>query len=170
MSKFVPGWYVIYTKPQHERKVGNGLTEEAVDFYFPTQKTLRTWYDRKKYINAPVFPSYIFVCLKDLKDYYKGLKIEGVLKYISFGKEIARVSDKVIEDIRLLINYGEDLEVSSDYIQPGQQLFIRNGPLTGVSCEVVQVNSKQKILVRIHLLQRNLLISLPADNLIAASA
>jgi transcriptional antiterminator RfaH len=170
MNKFAGGWYVIYTKPRHERKVSSALTNEEIDFYMPTRKILREWHDRKKYVDAPIFQSYIFVRLKDLRDYYNGLKIEGALHYVRFGKEIARVPDKTIEEMRFLVEYGKDLEVSTDYFQSGRQLFISQGPFTGISCEVVEVSNKQKILVRIHLLQRNLLVSLPTEYLIAISA
>jgi transcription antitermination factor NusG len=170
MSKFIAGWYVLYTRPHHEKKVVNELSTEEMDFYFPTRKSLRTWHDRKKVIDAPLFQSYVFVYLKDLKEYFQGLKIKGVLQYVKIGKEVVRVNDRIIDEMKLLIDYGKEVEVTTEYFQPGQHLLIQHGPLTGRSCEVVQLHNKQRILVRINLLQRNLLISFPSDHLMAISA
>ncbi|MBO9205525.1 MULTISPECIES: UpxY family transcription antiterminator [Niastella] len=170
MKKFNAGWYVIYTRPRHEKKVATELSDGAITYYLPVKKELRKWHDRNKVVDVPLFQSYIFVHLNTLHDYYEGLKIDGVLNYVRTGKEMAQVHNKVIEDIRLMMEYGEEVEVSSDYYQPGQQLMIRYGPLTGMECEVVQTDKKQKILVRVHLLQRNLLVGLPADHFITNHA
>src|SRR5262245_21380754 len=118
MNKFNAGWYVIYTKPRHEKKVATELSGASINYYLPVKKELRKWHDRNKVVDVPLFQSYIFVCLNNLKDYYEGLKIEGVLHYVRTGKEIARVHEKVIEDIRLVVECGEEVEVSSDYYQP----------------------------------------------------
>jgi transcription antitermination factor NusG len=170
MNEFMNGWHVMYTMPRHERKVANELITAKINYYLPLKKELRKWHDRKKFIDVPLFKSYVFVKLKNLNEYYEGLKIEGVLNYVRFGKDIARVSDKDIDDLRILVDSGEDIEVSAASFQPGQQLFISQGPLTGISCEIVRFNDKDKILVRIHFLQRNLLISLPASYLLSIPA
>lgn len=170
MNTFISGWYVIYTRPRHEKKVATELTDEKIDYYLPVRKEVRRWHDRNKLVDVPLFPSYVFVRLNSLKDYYEGLKINGALQYVRVGKELARIQEKVIHDMQLLIDHSEGLEVSSAYFQPGQMLLINQGALTGMACEVIELNNKQKILVRIHLLQRSLLMTLPSDQLIAVAS
>lgn len=170
MSKFKTGWYILYTRPRHEKAVAKRLAETETRYYLPTTKVLRVWCDRKRFVEAPLFPSYIFVFLETSEQYNNALDIDSVLHYVRFGKEVARVSETVISNIQLVLENGQDLEVSLDYIKPGQQLCIQRGPLTGLSGEIVRVNGAQKILVRVNLLQRNLLITLPAEDLMAISA
>lgn len=165
MSHFEEGWYLLYSKPRHEKKVSQFLTELDINFLLPTVKKLHQWHDRKKYVDMALFPSYIFVRLKDIREYYDGLNVEGVLHYVKFGKAPARVSEEVIESIRLLVGQGVDMEVSYDHFLPGRRFLIQEGPLTGLSCEVVQYKGIHKILVRVHLLQRNLLATLPLGHL-----
>jgi transcription antitermination factor NusG len=167
MSSFLAGWYVIYTKPRHEKKVHGGLIEMNIECFLPTRKILRTWHDRKKFVDEPLFPSYLFIYIKDMKTYYDGLNTEGVLNYVRTGKKIARVSESVIESIKLLTSKDTDLEISDRYFQPGDKLVINKGPLTGLACEVVKFNSKEKLLVRVDLLQRNILVTLAQENLMA---
>jgi transcription antitermination factor NusG len=155
MSHFNEGWYLIYTKPKHEKRVAENLTDANLTYLLPTIKKLRVWSDRRKYIDTPLFPSYV------LEDYYQGLNAEGALYFVKFDKKVVRVKETIIDSIRLLVDQGTDIEVNNDYFRPGQQLQIYEGPLTGLTGEVVQVNGKEKILVRVHLLQRNLLATLP---------
>lgn len=167
MDLFRSGWYLIYTKPQHEKKVHAHLTEIKVDSFLPTRKILRTWHDRKKYVDEPLFPSYVFIYLNDKKNYYDGIDTEGSLYYVRSGKEIARVSEAIVNNIKLAVDQGNDIQISEDRFQPGRKLVINKGPLTGLSCEVVRYNNKQKLLLRIDLLQRNILITLPTEYLMS---
>lgn len=165
MGHFSPGWYVIYTMPCHEKKVHFRLTELSIVGFLPTKKTLRTWHDRKKYVDEPLFPSYLFVFLKDLRNYYEGNAVEGVLSYVRIGKDLARVNESVINDIKLVTEKGSDIEVTKEQFLPGRKLVIGKGPLTGLSCEVVEVNKRELLLVRVNLLQRNVLLTLPRESL-----
>ena len=167
MNSFRVGWYVIYTKPRHEKKVHAQLSEMDISSYLPLTKKLRTWHDRKKYIDEPLFPSYVFIYLKDLRNYYDGMGIDGALHYVRVGKEISRVHDTVINNIKLTVGQAETLEVTDERFAWGRRLVISRGPLCGLDCELVQAGAKQKILVRVDLLQRNLLITVAAEDLIA---
>ena len=66
MSQFKVGWYLIYTKPHHEKKVYTRLLERNINAFLPLTKRLRSWNDRKKYIDEPLFPSYVFIYLNDM--------------------------------------------------------------------------------------------------------
>jgi transcription antitermination factor NusG len=171
MNTFNPGWFVIYTKPRHEKKVADQLEKTRISHFLPLVKRLRNWSDRRKYIDTPLFPSYIFVRLEDPQSYFTSLEIFGVIQYVRTGKKIAAVSEEVINNLRLIIsNSPDEIEVSAENIYPGKKLFISEGPFTGFSCEVIQHKGKQKILVRIELLQRSILLDMPVEYLMPLSA
>lgn len=170
MENFKAGWYVVYTKPKHEKKVAERLEEYGINYFLPLMRTLRTWHDRKKYIFLPLFPSYIFVYLNNKSDYFGGLNIESVWYYVKSGKEAARVPDKIISDLQMLIAGAYDIEVTFDHFQPGCQLAISKGPLSGLSCELVEHKGQKGFLVRVNLLQRSILVSLPSECLMAIPA
>jgi transcription antitermination factor NusG len=164
-NKFRIGWCLLYTKPRHEKKVHTRLTELKINAFLPTRKTLRTWHDRRKYIDEPLFPSYVFIYLNDMQNYLEGMDTEGALYYVRTGKEIAHVSDAVVNSLKIATNQGENVEVSDSFYQPGTKLVISQGALTGLTCEVVEHNDKLKLLVRVELLKRNILLTLPEDHL-----
>jgi transcriptional antiterminator RfaH len=165
MMNMMTGWRVVYTKPRHEKKVSDQLAKYDLAVFLPMIKSLRTWGDRKKYIDLPLFPSYLFVKLTDSQDYCRSMNLDGMRYYLRSGKEIAQVSESVINNIRILVNHSEHLEVSHERFQPGTFLAVKEGPFAGFTCEVVRYMGKEKILVRIELLQRCLLLNLPVGSL-----
>lgn len=165
--RFSNGWYVIYTKPRHEKSVSVKLMEANIESFLPTVKMLRNWRDRKKYVDLPLFPSYIFVYLNKMQDYYEGLNTEGSLYFLKAGKEIAKVNECVINSIKLITNRDNEIEVTSSNFQVGQQVVIQQGPMTGLAGEIVQLDGVKKVLIRVKLLQRNLLVTIPAESLMA---
>jgi transcriptional antiterminator RfaH len=166
MSTFNTGWFVIYTKPRHEKKVADQLENIHINHFLPLVKRLRTWSDRRKYIDTPLFPSYLFVKLEDVQSYFRSLEIDGVLQYVRTGKQITSVNEEVINNLKLIIsNLPGKVEVLSESICPGEKLYISEGPFTGFCCEVIQHKGKQKILVRIELLQRSILLDMPVEYL-----
>jgi transcription antitermination factor NusG len=166
MKTFNKGWFVMYTRPRVEKRVAADLAEKNIQHYLPVVKTLRKWSDRKKYIEMPLFPSYIFVYLEDIQCYYQSLTCDGFLYYVKSMNESVRVNEKIISDIRRIVEVGKDIEIIVSNYKAGEKLVIKEGPFEGITCEVVQYKNKQKILVHIHCLQRNLLAELPPDTLV----
>ncbi|MEX6689924.1 UpxY family transcription antiterminator [Danxiaibacter flavus] len=165
MKKFRPSWYVIYTRPRHEKKLASELTEMTITSFLPTIKSLRTWNDRKKFVDSPLFPSYIFVYLKTAQEYFTCLGHDSVLFFIKQGKDICQVPQSIIDDIKLIVANGKNIEVCEDKLSPGKRLIITEGPFTGFSCEIIEYKGRQRIWVRIDLLKRNILLDLPIDYL-----
>ena len=165
MKSFLSGWYLIYTRPRHEKKVNARLTELDILTFLPLTKKLRQWHDRKKYVDEALFASYVFVYLSDMQAYYHAMDTEGFLYYVKAGKEISRVQDSVVNALQLVCSQNQDLQISEARFQRGNKMMISQGALTGLMCEIVEVSDKQMILVRVDLLQRNVLITLPVESI-----
>ena len=54
-------WNVLYTKTKNEKKVFDRLSNLGIDSYCPCQRILKQWSDLEKWVDEPVFKSYIFV-------------------------------------------------------------------------------------------------------------
>lgn len=160
---FAKGWYLIYTNVKQEKKVAEQLDKLNIPNFLPLVKVTRLWSDRVKILSTPLFPCYLFVYLAQCQDYNHCLDIKGLLRFVRFGQEIAHVPDAVIADLKLLMQTGENIEVSLTEFQQGESVVIGSGPLEGLNCEVVRYNNRDMILVRLGLLQRSLLIELPVN-------
>jgi transcriptional antiterminator RfaH len=163
MRDLIAGWYVIYCRPRQERKVIGQLVEKNVEYCCPSVKSVRQWHDRKKVIDSPLFPSYIFVNLKTVSDFSACVCMEGFLYFVKFGNILARVRDNVIANIKMLILGGEAVEVTGEVFQPGDKLLINHGPLAGLECEMVFCRGKRRIMIRVQLLNRCLVADLPVN-------
>jgi transcriptional antiterminator RfaH len=162
LTKFQPAWYVLYTKPLFERKVAVELENRKFNVFLPTRKETRKWHDRKKVITIPLFPSYIFVFLEKKSDYFESMGISGVLKFVKFGDEIARVDRRVIENLRCIITGGIDIEVVNDRFEIGRHVTITQGLLNGLPCEIADYKNDRKVIVRVNLLNRSVLATIPS--------
>jgi transcriptional antiterminator RfaH len=163
MRKLIPGWYVGYTRPNHERKVLVGLTENEIVTFLPTIRKIRNSRDQMKCIEEPLFRSYIFVYLKDGRDHSVAMHTEGLLYFVNSGHEIARINEKTINDLRLVVSKGLEVEVVDTSFSPGQQLTITRGPLLGLQCEMVDWGAGRRLLVRVNLLRRSILVRLQPE-------
>jgi len=58
-------WYVIYTKPQCEKKVGTLLTKRRIENFIPLVCTEAQNSRRNKTVHKPLFKSYVFILVTE---------------------------------------------------------------------------------------------------------
>lgn len=158
------GWHVLYVKSRWEKKVYASLQEISLESFLPQVKTVQQWSDRKKTIIKPLFPSYVFVNINSSLEFHKALSVNGACAYIRFGKEYARVTEKEVNQIKLLVGAKDVTDVVMDTQLPkvGEIKKIVYGPLSGLECEVLKVGNVNKIIVYIHSLGQNITASIPS--------
>ncbi|GGE47059.1 UpxY family transcription antiterminator [Pedobacter mendelii] len=164
---FEVGWYIIYTKPKQEKNLVKDLGFMGIEIYLPITNEKRKWKDRIKVIEYPLFPSYVFVKLKNYLQFYSSSKARGFISYIKTGKKLAIVRNSVIENINLALKEVDNFEVSNEKFSPGMKITISKGSFNGLGCEVVNHKGKNKVLVRVNLLNRSLLVNFSQDMLSA---
>ena len=157
MGAFTKGWYLVYTRPKNERKLCGFLAEHQLEHLLPTCKVLRQWSDRRKYIETPLFPSYVFVHLCSMEQYYLVLNHETALYYVRNGHKTAVIGNTVIQHIRTIVQSGLPVNVSTAHFQAGERIQVREGPFAGSVCEVVEYRNEMKVIVRLELIGRCLL-------------
>ena len=150
-NRVLSNWHVLYVKPRQEKKVESILKEKKIDVFLPLIMSIKIWSDRKKKNYSPLFPRYIFAEIKSKVDFYTALSSAGVVKYVKFGNDYARVRGTEILQIKQLLNLDAVSEIKAATNMPfkGQNMKINYGPLSGMDCIVIKVNKKSKILVKI---------------------
>jgi len=161
MKQFSSGWYLLYLRPNFERKVSDDFNEIKITHFLPTSMIVREWKDRKRMVESPLFPSYIFVQLNDHYQYVKVFESKGVMHYVKCGKDVVKISETTIASLKSVLNTSNQVEVSSGRFKLGQQVLINSGAFTGFTCEVVKHNGNSKVLIRLDILNRNVLVDLP---------
>lgn len=141
-------WYPIYTRSRAEKKAQIELNKKNIVSYLPLKKVEKQWSDRKKIIEEPLISSYIFVYIS-AKEYAEVLMTNGVARFIYFSGSIASIPDQQIEDLKLLLVNGADLEVIAFEVSPGEKVRIKAGPFKGILAELVAIKNNKKIVLRL---------------------
>lgn len=56
-------WYAVYVKSRYEFVVSEELQRKGIETFLPSITKLNRWKDRKKLVEVPLFPSYLFVSI-----------------------------------------------------------------------------------------------------------
>ena len=92
-------WYVLHTKPRHEKKVEKDLLGIGIDAYCPTRTEYRVWSDRKKKIEKPVLSSMVLVRIGE-KELNKVFYSKSVLRYMFWLGKRSIVRDFEVEILK----------------------------------------------------------------------
>ncbi|NSW95791.1 MAG: UpxY family transcription antiterminator [Bacteroidales bacterium] len=155
-----PKWYAVYTNPRAEKMVRNRLIEAGIEVFLPLQKTYRQWSDRKKLIEKPLLPSYIFVKVTPSL-FQKVYQAQGVVRFVSFEGQPASIPQNQIDNLRLLINSDAEIEVTSEHFEKGDNVEVVKGSLAGLTGELIKTGKHNRVIVRIDRLDQNLVINIP---------
>ena len=156
-------WYVLYTAPRAEKKVQIELQKKGFKTFLPVQRTLKQWSDRKKWIEEPLFKSYIFIETELEKNYYDILNTNGIVKFINFEKKPVVVNYREIETIQLLLGYTEGIEATDEVFEIGQKVDVIAGPLLGLNGLLVQKNGSHQFLMELETIHQKILINIPSN-------
>ncbi len=157
-------WYAICTNSRAEKKVHSNLLSDGFESFLPLVTTVRQWSDRKKIVLKPLFPSYVFVNINTSLEFHKAISVNGACACIHFGRDYAIVSEKEINQIKLLVGDSNimDIEVNTQNLKVGEKKKIMFGPLNGMECEILNINNINKIVVRIESLQQCITAVVPS--------
>ncbi|MFC2080823.1 UpxY family transcription antiterminator [Bacteroidota bacterium] len=157
-------WYAIYTKPRWEKKLAERLEEKQIEHYLPLVKTLKLWSDRKKWVQEPLFRSYIFVHVND-QEYLSAIQTPGAVKYITFERKPVAIPPIQIEAIKTFIQSGDDLISDSPEMKIGDRVQVIRGSLKGLEGTLVEFHQHHRVRIMIDVIQQSLHIKVPMSQL-----
>jgi len=159
MAPQITSWHVLYTCPHMEKKISKDLEYFSIPNYLPLTKVQRQWSDRKKIVELPLFPNYVFVQLP-VKSLYTALQIPGVVKYVSFDGKPAVVAASVIANMQQMVASGKEVMAEDRMFARGERVQVLNGPLEGITGVVKEVRGKQRLFLQLETLQQALSVEI----------
>ncbi len=151
-------WFAIQTSPRHEKKVAAELREKGVSVFLPLFSEKRQWSDRRKLVEAPLFPQYAFVRISPKPgDRIAVLRTAGVRGFVGKRGVGVAVPDCEIDAIRTVLTQGVTFN-SHAFLNVGKRVRIRGGSLDGVEGILTAVNNDATLVVSVELIQRSLAI------------
>jgi transcription antitermination factor NusG len=138
-------WYAVYIKSRAEKKAQTELQQKEIESFLPLQRRLRQWSDRKKWVEMPLIPGYIFVRVSR-KEYDAVLQSSFIVSYVRFEGTAAIIPDNQIRYLQLMLKQDNlNIEITREAFEPGQMIEIIAGPLIGIQGKLVYVNGKNKV-------------------------
>ena len=138
-------WYALYTVSRQEKKVADRLKKLDIEAYCPLVIQVKQWSDRKKKVEVPLMPSYVFV---KLESHNRELvfQVSGIVRYLYWLGQPAVIKDSEIE---IMQNWLQDKVVSFEVsgIEKGTLYEIPSGPFIGQKGIVEKVDKSQITLI-----------------------
>jgi transcription antitermination factor NusG len=75
-------WFVLRTQSRHEKCVAERARSRQVESFLPLYRSVRYWKDRRKELELPLFPGYVFV-RTSIAERRPILQVPGVLQFIT---------------------------------------------------------------------------------------
>ena len=135
-------WFVLYTKPNFEIKVAEGINDLGINAYCPVYTKIKQYSDRKKKIHKPLLPSYVLVQLLE-EDRKKVFDIRGAVRYLFWLGKPAEVREEEIELLKSNLK-GDYDDVLISKLSKGKEYTIPFGTFKGQSGRVSDI-SKNKL-------------------------
>lgn len=147
-------WYVANVRIHHEKKVAERLGEMGIETFVPVQQEIHQWSDRRKLVRAVLLPMMVFVHA-DPKERMLALTLSTVSRYMVLrgeGKPVV-IPDDQMARFRFMLDYSEEaISMNSSTLTRGEKVRVIKGPLTGLVGELVTMDGKSKVAVRLDLL------------------
>ena len=121
-------WHVLYTKPSHEVKALERLTQNGFEVYCPMKTTLKQWSDRKKKVSEPLLPSYLFIKTTEKKR-ATPLEDPSVLNYIFWLGKPAIVRESEIDALKGIISKDKAQEFEIKQLKIGDKIDVNKGQI-----------------------------------------
>jgi len=145
-------WIAVRSKPRAEKVAYEQLMKKGVEAYLPLIKEKRKWSDRMKWVEIPLFSSYLFARI-ELKNSIFVLQTSGVSTIVRFQGQIATIEDKIMNTIKMAIEGGIEFE-AADYYSVGDAVRVLGGPMKDVEGMVSKIQGEGKMIIKIDALQQ----------------
>ena len=151
-------WFALRVKSRCEKVVATMALNRGFEGFLPVYCGRHQWSDRRKEVELPLFPGYVF-CRLDPQRRLPLLTIPGVLHFVGIGKTPAPIDDAEIAAIQAAVKSGLSAE-PWPFLETGQRLRVEEGPLAGVEGILVGRGKQHRIVVSITLLRRSVAVAI----------
>jgi len=127
----------------------------------PTVTRLSQWKDRKKEIEAPLFPGYCFARFS-WQDRIPVLSVPGVVNIVGSGNRPEPISDGEIDALKTLMLSTLPYD-AHPYLREGMAVEVTRGPLEGIRGILLRKGKRHRLVISVHLIQQAAAVEIDAD-------
>ena len=146
-------WYAVQCWLRKESMIAAQLEGQGFECFLPKYKSLREWSDRKKEVEQPLFPGYLF-CRFDYTQRRPVVVTPGVLQVVGCGRTPTPIEDREMEAIQIAVASGVPGQ-PWPYLEVGEKVRIHTGKLSGLEGILVNFKGNHRVVLSVTLLQRS---------------
>ncbi len=160
-------WYAVYTRPRSEKKLQGALNKLGIESYLPLLRTRKKWSDRFKWVEEPLFASYLLVKIEFDQQSLSVLKIPQAIHFVTTAGNPAIISDADMDLLRLAVdNFAESLIIrDTSVLTAGETVRIKEGPFAGKEAVIERIQGKAMVVVAFPGLNKSVQVEIPVEQL-----
>lgn len=146
-------WYAVYTRSRHEKVVAEELWQRQIDVFLPLRNVISKWKDRRKEVQFPLFPGYLFVNVDIALRRLDILKTPSVVRIVGSHNEPEPVPDDQIVAVQTLVFSKLPYDPYPEMVV-GDHVRIIRGPLRGLQGYLIEKKNRYRFVVTVDLIQQ----------------
>ena len=148
----------MQTRSRHEKRVAAMLQDKTIQAYLPLCTSRNQWSDRRKDVNTPLFPGYVFVRIdEDAQSRVQVLQTNGVVNFLGVRGVGVAIPNEEIETVQAILRKSIPVE-RHPFLQIGQRVRISGGSLEGLEGVLSAMPGPRRLVISIELIQRSVSI------------
>jgi len=155
-------FYALCTRSRHEKVADQALKEKGIESFLPLLNIRSQWKDRRKLVQKPLFPGYLFarVCREQLC--LMGT-IKGVAYVVGNGRGPIPVPNAQVHAVRHMVEAAYPVAVLP-WLAIGRPVRVVCGPLAGVEAVIADTRdaSRCRLIINVDLLGRCVAVEIDA--------
>jgi len=155
-------WHAVHTRSRHEKMAAQLLGERELEHFLPLVRVLSQWADRKKWVEKPLFPGYLFVRIHQ-EEIPIVRSTRGVARLL--GPEPYKPSilaDEEVENVRRLVSSSVQVD-PYPYLKPGKLVRITRGLLRGVEGTLLRRQGRHLLVISVPVIGSSAVAEVPAE-------
>lgn len=159
-------WYALYVQVNHEKEVTKRLEQKEVSCFLPLMETWSKRRDRRKKVQLPMFPGYVFVhVLLDSSANLTIVKTPGAISLLHNSEGPLSIPAFQIENLKTLINSVLPVQVHS-YLKEGDWVRVVRGPLAGCVGILLRTDPKKgRLVVGVDIIKQSVSVELDLEDI-----
>ena len=130
--------------------MAESLGNRGIEHYLPLRREVRRWSDRRKIVECPVIPRFIFIRCRNSERVPVMESEPKIWRFLPFDGKAAVVRDEEMEAFRRMVEQGgKTVSFTERPLVPGDRVRVTEGPLTGLECELLEVDGGRCLAVRL---------------------
>ncbi len=163
MAEPTQRWYAVYTRSRHEKVVAEELCRRQVECFLPLRDVLSKWKDRRKLVQLPVFPGYLFVNTDMERRRIDVLRVPSVVRIVGFKGVPEPIPSEQIQAVKDLVFHQLEFD-PHPYLHAGDRVRIVRGPLRGVEGILLEKKNRYRFVLSIDLIQQAVACEIDAED------